>query len=332
MIGRRDPGTAATVGCVAAGAASGIAVWLWLEHRQAFLFLDNTKPNRLARGRASAPMHELLRPVVAGALGVAVFVIAWRLTRGWLNSLPEQKSANEDARKAAAERSQLEASETERKTADAEALRRMEQLAPHVVGSPEWTRIRFRHHLVDVRSQTGQNWERRIWSDARSTKEREARQLMNQLRAEDRDLVAAEALRRKNVARSAAEKAGGISSWRAAELFMAGWMRHRFASVRLTSDGADGGIDIIGSGVVAQVKFESSKTGRPAVQRLKGAAGSNTALFFTSDLSGYTVQAIAWADENDVCLFEFDLAGGVHPRNVSAGELIAGRRTEIQRE
>jgi hypothetical protein len=318
------------VRCLLVSAASGVAMWRWLEHRRAFLFLDARK-SRYPRNPAITSVHEMLRPLAGVGFGILVLAVAWELTTRFLNSSPRQQAANELARETSAARHQLEAAEAALK-AEAETRRRTEELARYPVGSAEWRHARFRHHVDDVRKHTGVGWQRRMWSDARTTKEREARSLMAQLRAEDRQLTADEELRRKNQALSRAEKAGGISNWRDAERFMGSWMRQWFTNVKLTSDGADGGIDIVGSGVVAQVKFESTKSGRPAVQRLKGAAGNNAALFFTSVFAGYTPQAVSWANDNDVCLFVFDLEGAVHPSNLSANELIAGHRARIERE
>ena len=66
-----------------------------------------------------------------------------------------------------------------------------------------------------------------------------------------------------------------ITSWQEAERNAARWMRHwGFGDARLTSSGADGGVDVRARAAVAQVKFEASQVGRPALQRLYGARGA----------------------------------------------------------
>lgn len=64
-----------------------------------------------------------------------------------------------------------------------------------------------------------------------------------------------------------------ITDWITAELNALSWMHYLgFSDAKLTRRGADGGIDIFGTGVVAPVKNERADTGRPALQRLVGAA------------------------------------------------------------
>ena len=96
--------------------------------------------------------------------------------------------------------------------------------------------------------------------------------------------------------------------------------RHHMASLgysdaMTTAAGRDGGIDVVAEGVVAQVKAQVRPVGAPQVQQLFGVAASNgvRALFYA--LSGYTPAALAFAEANEVYLFEFDLAGGARPSN-----------------
>jgi hypothetical protein len=72
---------------------------------------------------------------------------------------------------------------------------------------------------------------------------------------------------------------------------------------RVTSGGADGGIDIRARGAVAQVKRWQKKVGRPDVQRLLGVATAERAkaIFFSS--GGYSADAARFADQNGIALF-----------------------------
>lgn len=71
-----------------------------------------------------------------------------------------------------------------------------------------------------------------------------------------------------------------------------------YKDARVTQRGADGGIDISSARAVAQVKNWAKPIGRPHLQNLVGAAASirSTELWFFS-LSGYSRQAVAYADE-----------------------------------
>lgn len=79
--------------------------------------------------------------------------------------------------------------------------------------------------------------------------------------------------------------------------------------------GPDGGIDVLASDAIAQVKAHMQPIGRPDVQNLYGVATAQgkTPLFFS--LSGYTAAAAAWAEEVGVGLFTFDLQGSPQPVN-----------------
>jgi hypothetical protein len=97
------------------------------------------------------------------------------------------------------------------------------------------------------------------------------------------------------------------------------WMRSLgYVDAKLTKGGADGGIDVESATAVAQVKAEQNPTGRPAVQKIRGAATNlgREALFFAT--AGYTRQASVWADEAGVALFELRPDGNARPVNVHA--------------
>lgn len=78
-----------------------------------------------------------------------------------------------------------------------------------------------------------------------------------------------------------------------------------------TTGGADGGIDVRSSGALAQVKWKGGVTGRPDVQRLYGARGNGGEQLFFFSASGYSEQAVAYADEVGVGLWTYEPTGGV---------------------
>jgi hypothetical protein len=110
-----------------------------------------------------------------------------------------------------------------------------------------------------------------------------------------------------------------IRSARDAEEVACAWLRAwGFTDAVVTGTGADEGIDVFGSDVVAQVKAEVRPIGRPVLQSLAGVAlvEHKRSVFFA--LGGYTVEAASWADRADIALFTFDLAGDPEPVNALA--------------
>lgn len=90
-----------------------------------------------------------------------------------------------------------------------------------------------------------------------------------------------------------------------------------FTGVRRTGQGADGGVDVEGRNVVAQVKMHNRPTGRPEVQQLFGvaAAEGKTPAFFAM---AFSTEAKAWAERTGVLLFQFQRSGRVHPVSSAA--------------
>ncbi|MCK0441227.1 restriction endonuclease [Gordonia alkaliphila] len=82
-----------------------------------------------------------------------------------------------------------------------------------------------------------------------------------------------------------------------------------FPDARSTQRSNDGGLDVVATQGVAQVKWQSAKVGRPAVQNLVGAAHNRggARLFFSG--SGYSPQALKYAEQAGVELYSFDLSG-----------------------
>jgi hypothetical protein len=82
-------------------------------------------------------------------------------------------------------------------------------------------------------------------------------------------------------------------------------------SVVVTQQSGDGGIDIRSTHCVAQVKFYSNKlVGRPELQALQGAAhvSGGAAVFF--GYNGFTDEAVHWAEQANMFLFQFNANTG----------------------
>ena len=123
-----------------------------------------------------------------------------------------------------------------------------------------------------------------------------------------------------------------ITTPRDAELAAALKMRLLgFADAKATAIGPDAGIDVVAARALAQVKWEVSKTGRPALQRLYGARGARTDkdLYFFS-LAGYSDHAIAYAQEHRMFLYLLRVDGSAVPANHFAQE--KARFDEISRQ
>lgn len=88
-----------------------------------------------------------------------------------------------------------------------------------------------------------------------------------------------------------------------------------FSDAVKTVSSGDQGIDVRSSNTIAQVKWQAKPVGRPAVQQLGGAWlreqrlwKRNSKMFFFSK-SGYTPQAVDYADAVGMVLFEFSMNG-----------------------
>ncbi|MGW7256525.1 restriction endonuclease [Streptomyces sp. NPDC054834] len=123
-----------------------------------------------------------------------------------------------------------------------------------------------------------------------------------------------------------------IRDARDAELAAVDWMRYLgFTDAVATPVGADEGIDVLAERAVAQVKKEGSPTTRPTVQQLHGvaAAKQRSALFFS--MAGYTPPAIAWASQQGIALFQYDLQGTPQPVNPPALRLLEAADEQASR-
>lgn len=82
------------------------------------------------------------------------------------------------------------------------------------------------------------------------------------------------------------------------------WGEHDAVATQFSGDG---GVDVLSSNFGAQVKFYSNKpVGRPEVQALVGAAaGHGVRPVFFAYSTGYTSEALQWAQDMDVACFTF---------------------------
>ncbi|NMO04313.1 restriction endonuclease [Gordonia sp. TBRC 11910] len=125
-----------------------------------------------------------------------------------------------------------------------------------------------------------------------------------------------------------------ITSARAAELNAAARMRALgYVDATATPIGPDGGIDVVATSAVAQVKWEASQTGRPHLQRFYGAAAvrADVADMLFINSAGYSRDAVAYADRVTIALFTYSPLGELTAVN-STAEAIIVRHAEAERK
>ena len=98
-----------------------------------------------------------------------------------------------------------------------------------------------------------------------------------------------------------------------------------FLDAETTAPGPDGGVDVRGADIVAQVKLEGVKTDAPRLQSLSGIASHENRQAAYFSLGGYTKPAVDWAERVDMALFEFDYSGEVVARSTAASLLMSHR-------
>ncbi len=120
---------------------------------------------------------------------------------------------------------------------------------------------------------------------------------------------------------------GGVSGWELAEDLAAEHLRSLgFRDALRTPVGSDGGFDVEGRGVVAQVKYRAAAVGRPDVQRLVGANRHGARPVFYAR-AGYSQSAIDYAGQTGVALFVLDATTSqVDPVNDAATKLSSNAR------
>lgn len=118
-----------------------------------------------------------------------------------------------------------------------------------------------------------------------------------------------------------------------AEENAARWIRYRgYTDAQVTPSGPDGGIDVVGSEVIAQVKFKAARAGVEDVQRLAGATFSppgTQAMFFTG--TTYSAKAILFAEDAGIALFSHGLDSRVTAINDLAENIAAQPQIEAAR-
>jgi TPR repeat protein len=106
---------------------------------------------------------------------------------------------------------------------------------------------------------------------------------------------------------------------RDAELVAAKWMVYwGYHDAKATPVGPDGGLDVIASRALAQVKYRNVKTSRTEINEFHGSAegSGKDELYFS--LSGYTDKALERAEEKSIALFIFNDQGIPKPVNSAA--------------
>lgn len=105
--------------------------------------------------------------------------------------------------------------------------------------------------------------------------------------------------------------------------------RWGFSDAVATTGGTDGGIDVRSKRALAQVKWKGGATGRPDCQRLVGARGNGTEQLFFFSASGYSAQAIEYADQVGMALFTYDPVGAVEAVNPAARRVLESAGQQV---
>lgn len=94
-----------------------------------------------------------------------------------------------------------------------------------------------------------------------------------------------------------------------------------FHDADLTARGRDGGVDVRGAKVVAQVKAHMKPVGRPTIQQIKAIGDKEGRIAVVFSMNGYTSDAEKWANSTGVSLFAFDFEANIMPVNAAAEQL-----------
>ena len=122
--------------------------------------------------------------------------------------------------------------------------------------------------------------------------------------------------------RAALHGIGTGADWQQAERVAAAALRQfGFDDAATTKSGADEGLDVEGRSVAGQVKYTARPVGRPVLQQLVGAAHGRVTVCFAR--AGYTAQALAFAEQVGMALFEIALPSTVRPVSSAAREMAA---------
>lgn len=111
-----------------------------------------------------------------------------------------------------------------------------------------------------------------------------------------------------------------------AQALMRSW---GFRDAVATTGGADGGIDVRSNRGLAQVKFKGAVAGRPELNQLYGARGTGTEQLIFFSASGYSAQAIEYADQVGIALFTYDPVGAAEAVNPAARRVLASAGARV---
>jgi hypothetical protein len=117
------------------------------------------------------------------------------------------------------------------------------------------------------------------------------------------------------------QRQAAVIGWKEAEKIARDFMRQiGFSDARLTPPGPDGGIDVVSSEAVAQVKWHVSQIGSPELQALFGIASlhNKAALFFAQK---YSSEALRWGTKSKMALFKMKPSGEIEPVSSEAKRL-----------
>ena len=115
-----------------------------------------------------------------------------------------------------------------------------------------------------------------------------------------------------------------IRTPRDAEFAARDWLHYLgYSNAAVSPIGADGGVDVLSSRAVAQVKSGETPTGRPIIQQIYGVAALREKEAIVFSVAPFTDEAMEWADRARVALFRLDLTGMATPANPRAESLYA---------
>jgi hypothetical protein len=100
-----------------------------------------------------------------------------------------------------------------------------------------------------------------------------------------------------------------------------------FDDAARTPTGPDGGIDVMSSRAIGQVKAHYKPIGRPDLQRLCGEAVAQQKLALFFSLDAYTAEALDWGTKVGMALFRFDMQGEPEPVNEAGRQIVGARAT-----
>jgi hypothetical protein len=121
-----------------------------------------------------------------------------------------------------------------------------------------------------------------------------------------------------------------VDTWQLAEVFAAAHMNTLgFLDAATTPAGADGGVDVVASDAVGQVKHQSTSVGAPVVQQLAGIAHTRGLEGIVYSLSGFTRAAVSAGEDTKIALFSYSTDGATAAWTSRARELAEFGYTQL---